>query len=138
MSEEGSEHRAGRCSCGAVAFFVYGTPNGATNCHCRQCQSASGAPYVTWVEFPANQVSWEGPEPTWYASSPTAERGFCPHCGSTIAFRYTQGNDIDLAVVLFDDPEAFPPDDELWTASRRRWTRLDPNLPHYVGERDRK
>lgn len=64
-----------------------------------------------------------------------AERGFCPQCGTPVAFRYNAGQDIDLPSALFDDPETFPPQDELWTASRRSWSRLNPNLTHHAQDR---
>jgi len=32
-----------------------------------------------------------------------------------LTFRYRGGGDVDLAAVAFDDGDAFPPEDELWT-----------------------
>ena len=126
----------GSCQCGRVAFTVEGAPNLVTNCHCRMCQKASGAPFVTWVELPTAAVRWYGAGPTWRASSDKAERGFCSTCGTPVAFLYNQGRDIDLPSVLFDDPEAFAPQDEIWTDSRRSWTVLKANVPHHARERD--
>jgi len=125
----------GSCQCGGVVFTADGQPNGITNCHCRMCQKASGAPYVTWVEFSADAVRWMGVEPAWRASSDAAERGFCPECGTPVAFVYNQGRDIDLPSVLFDDPERFRPGDEIWTDSRRSWVVLNARLPHHAQER---
>jgi len=116
--------------------MVEGAPNGVTNCHCRMCQKASGAPYVTWAEFRAATVQWSGASPTWYASSAEAERGFCPTCGTPVAFLYNEGRDIDLPSVLFDEPEAFPPQDEIWTDSRRSWAAEDPHLRQHAQGRD--
>ncbi|HEY9079535.1 GFA family protein [Magnetovibrio sp.] len=126
----------GSCLCGHVAFTVEGAPNGVTNCHCRMCQKASGAPYVTWVELPRAAVQWSGAEPAWRTSSRAAMRGFCPACGTPVAFVYNEGRDIDLPSVLFDDPEAYPPRDETWTESRRSWTVLNGQLPHHRRGRD--
>lgn len=125
----------GRCQCGEVSFAVEGSPNATTNCHCRMCQKSSGAPYVTWVELSAQQVQWTGREPTWYASSPQAERGFCSTCGSPMAFRYAPGEDVDLPSVMFDRPEDFTPDDEIWTDSRQSWTVLNAHLEHHPKDR---
>ncbi len=126
----------GRCQCGDVVFTVDVEPDMTTNCHCRMCQKASGAAYITWAEFRTATVRWSGVSPTWYASSAEAERGFCPTCGTPVAFRYNQGRDIDLPCVLFDDPEVFPPQDEIWTDSRRSWVAEDPHLRQHAQDRD--
>ena len=126
----------GSCLCGHVAFVAEGAFNNVTNCHCTTCQKASGAPYVTWVEFPAMQITWTGAEPTWRISSDKGERGFCPKCGSTVTFRFLGSDAIDLACVLFDDPSMFTPSDELYTDSRRNWTVLKPGIPHFASGRN--
>ena len=96
---------------------------------------ASGSPYVTWVELAAAAVHGRGQEPAWYASSDAAKRGFCPRCGTPVAFLYNDGRDIDLPSVLFDQPEAFPPQDEIWTDSRRSWVAPYPELPQHAQDR---
>lgn len=121
----------GSCQCGRITFVVEGEPNGTTNCHCQMCQKASGAPYVTWAEFKANQVQWSGETLTWWSSSAQAERAFCSNCGTPLAFKYNEGQDIDVPSVLFEDPEAFPPQDETWTDSRRGWSILNQHLPKH-------
>ncbi|MCP5368972.1 MAG: GFA family protein [Hyphomicrobiales bacterium] len=122
----------GGCLCGRVRFRAEGRPNNVTNCHCRLCQRQGGAAYVTWAEFPAARVTWLGDDPTWYRSSDTGERGFCPTCGATLTFRYVGGADVDLASVAFDDGDAFPPGDELWTQSERAWTSAQGHLPRHA------
>lgn len=124
-------NHAGRCQCGEISFVVEGRPNNVTNCHCRMCQKSSGAPFVTWVEFPSQQIQWKGAEPRWYASSEEAQRGFCPSCGTPVAFRYASSSDIDLPCVLFDELAVFSPEDEVWVYSRQPWTVLNAKLPHH-------
>lgn len=128
-------HYRGSCLCGHVAFVVEGAFNNVTNCHCITCQKVSGAPYVTWVEFPTAQITWTGAEPTWRTSSDKGERGFCPECGSTVTFRFLGSDATDLACVLFDDPSIFAPSDELYTDSRQSWTVLNERLTHFPKER---
>lgn len=133
MSEARQE---GGCLCGHVRFAVTGAANNITNCHCRLCQKAAGAPYVTWAEFPTAHITWLSSEPTWRASSETAERGFCPTCGSAVSFRVLGAENVDLAVALFDNPASFPPDYDIYTQSAQPWTALAPALPHFKRERD--
>lgn len=125
----------GGCLCGKVRYRVEGPPNNVTNCHCRQCQKAAGAAFVTWAEFPAEAVAWLTGAPLWYRSSDKAERGFCPACGTTLTFRYLDGGALDIAAVTLDDPDALPPEDELWTASQRAWVPGDERLPRHPHER---
>ena len=128
--------REGGCLCGKIRYRVEGPPNNVTNCHCRQCQMAAGAAFVTWAEFPAEAVAWLAGVPVWYRSSDRAERGFCPACGTTLTFRYLDGDALDVAAVTLDDPDALPPEDELWTASQRAWVPGDERLPGFRHERE--
>lgn len=132
-----TEHHTGSCLCGHVRFTAVGAPQNAGNCHCRMCQKASGAAYLTLVAFPRANVTWTGAEPQWRVSSDKAERAFCPHCGGALAFRFLGSDDIDLALTLFDEPNAFPPAFDIWTESRRGWVVLDDHLPRYPQSRTR-
>lgn len=126
---------SGSCLCGHIAFEAEGPPNNVTNCHCTSCQKASGAPFVTWVEFPTDQITWLGAEREWRASSDKAERGFCPKCGSSVTFRFTGGDATDLPSVLFETPSDFPPQDELFVDSKQEWVELHPGLVHHKQDR---
>lgn len=127
-------HR-GSCLCGRVRVEAAGAPNNVANCHCRLCQKASGAAYLTLAEFPQARVTWSGVAPQWRASSDKAERAFCPHCGGALAFHFLGKDTVDIAAVLFDDADALAPQDDLWTGSRRAWTVLDERLPHHPQSR---
>ena len=122
----------GGCLCARVRYRAEGPPNNTTNCHCRSCQLAAGAAFLTLTEFPRGAVTWLGGEPAWFRSSAAAERGFCPVCGSSLAFRYVDGDTIDVATATFDDADGFMPQDEVWTRSRRAWTPSAETLPRYA------
>lgn len=129
---EDQHHPEGGCACGHVRFRVTGAPSGSVgNCHCRACQKASGAPFMTWAIFPKAQVAWIGAELSWYRSSTFAERGFCSQCGTPISIHDFASETYDLPTVLFDDPERFAPVEDIWLDSRRTWVVLDEDLNHY-------
>lgn len=129
-----SKPQDGGCACGYVRFRVTGAPiEPVGNCHCRACQKASGAAFMTWAIFSMGQVEWIGAEPSWYRSSPIAERGFCPRCGTPLSIHDFKSETYDLPTVLFDDPERFAPEEDIWLNSRRTWVALDENLNHYSG-----
>ncbi len=97
----------GGCQCGAVRFRA-ARLGGAAICHCRMCQKAFGGffgPLVT-----AYGVEWTRGRPGWFRSSDRAERGFCPACGTPLAY-HTDGDDasFELAIGAFDDPTVAAP-----------------------------
>ena len=75
----------GGCLCGKVRFRAEGPRDRASVCYCRMCQKASGAPFMTFVRFPAANVVWSS-LPTTFASSAAVERGFCRACGTPYFF----------------------------------------------------
>lgn len=121
----------GGCQCGRIRYRVTEPANNTTNCHCRQCRLATGAPYVVWSEFPAEAVDFLKSRPSYFKSSDAAERGFCPSCGTSLTFCYFDGDTIDIATATLDDPSAFPPEDHLWTESKVDWITLNDGLPQY-------
>ena len=75
----------GHCLCGAVRWKTEAEPMGASMCHCGQCRRQSGGVWSSaYVASDALQI--DGPV-AWFASSETAERGFCPRCGSFLFWR---------------------------------------------------
>jgi hypothetical protein len=122
----------GGCLCGAVRYRAEGAPFHLTNCHCSICRRASGAPFLAWFAVPRATFRWLGAEPAYYQSSTEARRGFCPRCGTQLSFSHRQLPDqIDLTTCSLDDPEALPPQDHIWTASKLGWVALDDGLPAY-------
>ena len=122
--------------CGRVRFTLKGPPLRATHCHCRMCQLAAGAPFVTWAIVRQADLSWTLEPPKIYPSSDFAERGFCPDCGSALTFRFlNENNEIDLAAVSFDDPCTIEPSDHIWTKTRPEWIKLADGLPEHEGKR---
>jgi hypothetical protein len=82
----------GSCLCGSVRFTTGLPAKWVAHCHCTYCRRAHGAAFVTWAGFEAAKVQIDpaGVEPTWYASTPQARRGFCPRCGSPMFFVSTR------------------------------------------------
>ncbi|WP_425373678.1 GFA family protein [Lichenihabitans psoromatis] len=75
-------HASGGCQCGSVRYRASMPVESANVCHCRMCQKAGGAPFMAFVSIPTTQVVWTRGEPTWFASSSIASRGFCRACGT--------------------------------------------------------
>ena len=82
----------GCCECGGVSFTAKNVRDAVNICHCSQCRRSSGHLWgatraeIEDIEFHSQDTL------TWYASSDTARRGFCNHCGSRLFF-HTNGTD---------------------------------------------
>src|SRR5690349_19372611 len=77
----------GGCLCGAVRFEVDGDPLFSSNCHCRECQRASGSGYMPLMGYPTSAVRVTGDVRYFerMADSGTSEtEGFCPVCGARL------------------------------------------------------
>lgn len=125
-----SEKHHGSCLCGEISFETDGKPIRSVTCHCTMCQKAAGAPFMTLVNFPGEAVTWTV-EPTYHASSDIADRGFCPRCGTALSFRFKNRDNIHITVAAFDDPDAFPPQEHLWTDSKVAWIDITDDVPTY-------
>ncbi len=130
-----TETYEGGCQCGQIRYRITGECSNTTNCHCTQCRMATGAPYGTWSEFPATAVTFTT-RPQYFSSSDSAERGFCPNCGTALTFCYLEGDTVDIATATLDNPDAFPPVDHLWVESKIEWVKIDDGLPQYPRERE--
>lgn len=99
----------GGCQCGRVRYRAEGRRDRSSICFCRMCQRASGGPFMAFVRFPADRVSWTTP-PDAFASSNKVERGFCRDCGTPLTYRQVGGPNISLTLYSSDDPSAVAPE----------------------------
>ncbi len=122
----------GRCQCGAVRFEATSDPIRVVHCHCGQCRKATGAVFYTHVHFKVTDFTWTGRVPTRYRTSPDAERGFCPVCGSTTSMHERVLPDrVQVALGLLDTPERVHPQDHVWTKRQMPWLVIDDDLPRF-------
>jgi hypothetical protein len=72
------------------------------------CKRAFGNVFAVYLHVKKAAVKWEG-EPTFYASSRIARRGFCGRCGTPLSFEYLESDAMDLTVGSLDRPEVMRP-----------------------------
>ena len=109
----------GGCLCGAVRYECSAEPLFMGNCHCRDCQKASGGAYEPDIGLPA-------------AALKTLSRGFCPECGASL-FGKTSAMP-DLAMITagsLDDPSQYKPILDIFTASAQPWDHMNPTLAKF-------
>lgn len=126
--------RTGGCQCGAVRYRLDGVPRTIAVCHCRMCQRATGTPMLAVLIMHRADVTWSRGAPTWFASSDVAERGFCPTCGTHLAFRFQadhpREDDLDITLPSIDDPSGYQPRFETGIESRPEWVTQLGQFPH--------
>jgi hypothetical protein len=126
------ESQEGGCLCGAIRYRVTGSPLYSVVCHCASCRKAAAAPSVAWQTYARAHFVILSGTPRIYRSSPGVERCFCECCGSPLTYRNEQRpTEVDITTVSLDDPEANPPNRELWVQDRLSWQMLDPSRHQY-------
>ena len=113
----------GGCFCGAIRYRAGGKPLHSTVCHCESCRKACGAQSVAWITVPAGAFSWTQGEPFRFHSSPGVARTFCGRCGTSLTYAHeNRPGEIDLTTGSLDDPEAFPPTEQVFAEMKLSWT----------------
>ena len=112
----------GGCACGSIRYECSAAPIASFNCHCRDCQRASGSAFAAAIALRASAVKVIGGEAKYHSvkaeSGNMMSRGFCPQCGSPL-FIKTSGRPelIVIQAASLDDPSAYQPALNIWTSS---------------------
>lgn len=125
---------SGGCLCGAIRYESRAAPLFSINCHCRDCQRATGTAYAPVLAVPRDALTITQGEPTYYTSQSdsgeTVSRGFCPECGSGIFSKLSANPGIvGLKAASLDDPSWFRPSVDIYTDSAQPWDVMNPDLP---------
>lgn len=126
---------SGGCACGAIRYECSSEPLAMLNCHCRDCQQSSGAPFASGVVVPTKSIKVSGSPKTYSvraSSGAQTTRSFCSNCGSPL---FTTGEAMpdftSIRFTTFDDPSDFRPALNIWTSSAASWVCLNEELPHF-------
>lgn len=130
----------GGCLCGAVRYRLTQTPEKIIQCHCTECQKASGtgasvnAPVAT-ADFELVQGS-----PAVFSkqvhSGRTLNRYFCNQCGSPLFSRRENAPEMTLLKIgTLDGPSTATVVMNVWTSRARPWMNWDEALPAHEQNR---
>lgn len=131
-ADDKSTSITGGCLCGDVRYEISKPAIDIGYCHCRMCQRFSGAPVIFGATFPLEAVRFTQGEPTYYKSSPIAERGFCKRCGSSLTYKPLARRWTDWILVMggtLDNPEYSAPVWHLGVESQIPWLVIEDDLP---------
>lgn len=133
----------GGCDCRSVRYRMEAKPLFVHCCHCRWCQRETGASFALNAMIESDRVRDLGGEPIIVETPSESGQGQriarCPKCHVTVWSHYAgAGPAIKfIRVGTLDDPDQFPPDIHIYTASKQPWISLPPGVPAVTGYYDR-
>lgn len=127
----------GKCLCGAVSYTITGSPVRAAQCHCKDCQRASGCGHMSLAFFKADQVALSGDTKSFAVTADSGNintRHFCPDCGSRIySENSARAGVVGIAVGSCDDSAWFAPEFVVYEKDRAGWDITTDDIPHHDG-----
>jgi hypothetical protein len=124
----------GGCMCGAIRYECTTEPIVMVNCHCRDCQRATGSAFATGILVPRNAVTLTGDVKYFDVVGDSGNiigRGFCPNCGSWLFSKPANPELMGITAGCLDDPSEFQPAMDIYTASAQPWNWMNPDLPKF-------
>lgn len=107
-------------------------------CHCRDCQRATGAGGVSVVIVPPASFTFTRGTPQYYFTESVAmgehKRGFCPECGSPLTGAENRAGTsgmVGITVASLDDPSGFRPQVHAWVSDAQPWDSFEPGVPKF-------
>lgn len=127
----------GRCLCGAVSYTIDTPPARMAQCHCKDCQRASGTGHMSLAFFPESDVHIDGDFAEFEMTADSGNvntRGFCPHCGSRLFGRNSARPGVRaVAVGSADDHSWFSPQAVIYCDHRATWDLTSEDVPNFDG-----
>jgi hypothetical protein len=124
----------GGCDCRAVRYRMHARPLFVHCCHCRWCQRETGSAFALNALIESDQLTMLG-GPVDLVDTPShsgqGQRiARCPSCRIALWSHYGSNAQVSFVRVgSLDDPDAFPPDIHIFTASKQPWVLLPPGVP---------
>ena len=126
---------SGGCACGSIRYVCERAPVAMLNCHCRDCQRSSGAPFASGVIVLVSDTKITGTPNTYSVranSGSLATRSFCSDCGTPLfAGSESAPGVMSIRFPTLDNPSEFRPTLDIWTSSAQPWVCLSLEIPHY-------
>ncbi len=126
----------GGCLCGAIRYEMAGEPVFSSQCHCRDCQRASGSGYIATMRVPAAGFRITQGRPKCYVAAADSgnevTRAFCGNCGSPLYSQVSTRPDlVGIRVTSLDDPGWFRAEADIFVRSAQPWDQMNPEIPKY-------
>ena len=130
MSDADREWFEGGCTCRHVRYRMAGPPLIVHCCHCRWCQRETGASFALNALIEAKRVELLSGDVELVNTPSNSGKGQkiarCPICRVAVWSNYAGAGDAVrfVRVGTLDEPDRFPPDIHIYTASKQPWVQL--------------
>jgi hypothetical protein len=120
----------GGCTCREVRYRMTSRPLFVHCCHCRWCQRETGTAFALNAMIETGRVQLLSGKPGIVDTPSNSGKGQkiarCPTCRIAVWSHYAGAGEIlsFIRVGTLDDPDAFPPDIHIFTASKQPWVVL--------------
>lgn len=125
----------GGCTCRFVRYRMAGAPLIVHCCHCRWCQRETGAAFALNAMIEADRVELKQGEVDVVDTPSLSGKGQrisrCPKCRIALWSNYAGAGEAVRFVRLgtLDEPDRFPPNIHIFTASKQPWVVLPAGVP---------
>ena len=126
----------GGCVCGDIRFEI--DPDqaiSAYNCHCTDCQKATGSGYAAILFIPKKALTIKQGEARFYEttgeSGGTVNRGFCANCGGPVFSYISKAPDVAaIRIGALDNSNWVKTKAAVWCRSATSWAQPYEGIPH--------
>ena len=126
---------AGKCLCGAVSYTVKAAPIATGQCHCKDCQRASGTGHMSLAFFKREEFDLHGETASFAVkadSGNTNTRHFCPKCGSRIyGENSARPGIVGISVGSANDNSWFKPQRVVYIKDQPAWDVTATDIPRF-------
>lgn len=126
----------GACLCRRVGYEVADEFEYAVNCHCKDCQRATGSAFKPFAGIALGKLRLtDGTQDTLiYGDVAENHDVHCRHCGSLLYSVIQPGRAHVTLGTLIDAP-AIRPTHHIFVASKAPWYEINDSLPQYAGHK---
>jgi len=125
----------GGCYCGAVRFRAEGDSVFHGQCHCRECQYASGGQPNVVIGMPESGFAWTKGAPKGFTRTDienAVTREFCAACGTQLLT--TSPNVPGMKLIkagVLDDPTVFKPQMAIFLVDKQPFHHVPDGIPTF-------
>jgi hypothetical protein len=127
----------GGCDCKLIRYRLDSRPIFVHCCHCRWCQRETGASFALNAMYESDHVRNLGAEPDLVNTPSDSGLGQkiarCPKCRIAVWSHYAGSGPVTkfVRVGTLDNPDLFPPDVHIFTASKQPWVIIPEGTPAF-------